>query len=143
MQSQEECRIWLYGYSMGGYPIVGVPEVGVRTVHTLVCELTEGPKPFKKAHAAHSCGVKSCWNAAHIRWATPAENSADRLAHANTPGKERDRTANLKLMPDQVRRIRNSYAEGSITQRELGEHFGVSQDTISRIVNRKTWDWLD
>ena len=40
-----------------------------------------------------------------------------------------------KLSDEQVLEIRHRYATGQITQRELGDMFGVTDATISTIVN--------
>lgn len=44
-----------------------------------------------------------------------------------------------KLTGPIVREIRQLYATGKWTQKELGRKFGVNQPTISTIIRRKTW----
>ena len=44
-----------------------------------------------------------------------------------------------KLTPIEVRAIRTAFAVRSVTQSELARHYHVSQTTISRIANRRTW----
>jgi len=46
---------------------------------------------------------------------------------------------NAKLTRHRVKRIRKMNAVGKHTQAEIGRIFGVSQTTISDIVNRKLW----
>lgn len=45
-----------------------------------------------------------------------------------------------KLSEAQVDEIRELYATGSFTQKELAERFGVWQNTIGRIVRHETWN---
>lgn len=42
-------------------------------------------------------------------------------------------------MDGQVAEIRRRYAEGGISQIALGREFGVSQQTVSAIVQGTTW----
>ncbi|WP_051005656.1 helix-turn-helix domain-containing protein [Halobacillus halophilus] len=44
-----------------------------------------------------------------------------------------------KLTENDVKEIRKRYAKGGITQKELGEIYGVSTFPISTVVNRKGW----
>lgn len=44
-----------------------------------------------------------------------------------------------KLTDDQVRDIRKRYAEGGITQQELGSEFGVTHCAIGKVVKRKSY----
>ncbi|MEX3653908.1 hypothetical protein ABFW14_30525 [Mycolicibacterium fortuitum] len=43
------------------------------------------------------------------------------------------------LMPDDVREIRQLYATGDFSQKELAQRFGVSGKSVCHIVHRKTW----
>ena len=43
------------------------------------------------------------------------------------------------LTKQKVIKIRKLYNEGNLTQKEIGESFGVDQTTISLIKNRKIW----
>jgi DNA-binding MarR family transcriptional regulator len=44
-----------------------------------------------------------------------------------------------KLSPAQVRKLRKLYASGSYTTLVLAERFGVSQTTVSNILNGKVY----
>lgn len=54
---------------------------------------------------------------------------------------EGPRNPNARLSRDNVLIIRKRYAAG-VTQRELCRVFGVSHNTIARIIHRETWGWL-
>lgn len=56
------------------------------------------------------------------------------------PGVKLDRPNGSKLTAEQVREIRNRYAEEEISQSELATEYPVGQEAISLIVNRKTWE---
>lgn len=54
--------------------------------------------------------------------------------------KENNRNNSItKLDKVKVRAIRNLYCQGGVRQIELAERFGVTQQTISKVVNSKAW----
>ena len=52
------------------------------------------------------------------------------------------RNPNARLSRENVLTIRKRYAEGA-TQRELCKVYGVSHNTIARIIHGETWGWLN
>ena len=89
----------------------------------------------------HICNVPACVNPEHLTFGSNADNVRDR--------DESDRQAKgtdhgmAKLTEDQVLEIRRRYAEGGVTQRSLGDEYGVGFGAIGKIVRRKRWTWLD
>lgn len=49
------------------------------------------------------------------------------------------KNGNAKLGESDVLEIRRLYSVGSITQKELGAIYGVAEQTIGNIVNRRKW----
>lgn len=137
-QNKDECLIWPFSVGTRGYPKVTID--GVRyNGHHRVCELAHGPRPTPAHETAHWCGIRKCINPHHLRWATSKENSQDSLRMGRTIRGSDHPCSRLKV--DQVRQIRQL---GRIyTNKELGDLYGVSPVTISRIVRRQAWAWLD
>lgn len=79
----------------------------------------------------HSCHNKRCVNPSHLRLGTSEDNSQDEINRGNF--------GPAKLSQTEVSEIRERYESEDITQTELGDEYGVGQDQISRIVNRKRW----
>lgn len=50
-------------------------------LHVWLLTATRGPRPKRTDEAAHRCGRSACVLAAHLHWATPAENCAEREWH--------------------------------------------------------------
>lgn len=109
--------------------------------HRAMCILAHGAPPTPKHEAAHSCGKgrQGCVHPAHLRWATPVENAADRVEHCTeTRGED---VWSSKLTQEDVRRIRS--LKGHYNQKEIGAMFGVDAETVGNIHRRETWAWLE
>jgi hypothetical protein len=122
------CLIWPYKLNKHGY---GSISQGVNA-HAYVCLRANGSRPTIKHVAAHGCGVRSCVNPLHLRWATVAENNDQRYAqHNRAVGK----FGAEKLSYKDALSIRVSPATGSA----LARQYGVSSSTISEIRSGKTY----
>lgn len=132
----DECTIWPHSLNSSGYPQGRVPgRSGQVLLHVVACELSGGPRPGggREFYAAHTCGVKACINPAHLRWATPAENSQDRVGHGTVLRGAAIHQA--KLTDDQVRDI----YQDTRTQAVIAKEYGVHQSTVSLIKSGRSW----
>lgn len=129
----DDCLIWPFA-SARGY---GKVSDGGKIVHAhrMVCEKVHGVPPTSKHEAAHSCGDSLCVNHRHLRWATHAENEADKEIHGTNnrgkPGESR------KLSEKAVLEIFS--LRGEVGQREIAARFGVSRSTVGSIHSKKRW----
>jgi hypothetical protein len=75
----DDCLIWPYANNRYGYGQM-VYEGRHREVHRVVCELVNGDPPTPLHVACHYCnnGDLGCVAPTHVRWATRADNMADR-----------------------------------------------------------------
>lgn len=132
----DDCLIWPFYKDRTGYAKIHRNSL----VHRIVCEEINGPPPTPRHEAAHSCGrgKKGCCTPNHLRWATHAENEADKRVHGTQPRGSRHGLS--KLTETQVREIRQ--LRQSMSQRAVGDLFGVSRATIGEIDRQKNWAWL-
>ena len=93
-----------------------------------------GPIPDGQ-FVCHRCDNPPCINPKHLFLGTPHDNSADMAAKHRSANGEWKRTH--KLTDDQVAEIRSRYAEGGVTQRQLAEEFGVSQQLVGLLAQRR------
>ena len=117
--------------------------------HRISFRLSKGPIPSGLI-VCHTCDNPPCVNPNHLWVGTHADNSRDRDAK----GRGRffgEKHGMSKLTPSDVLEIRKLYVESreryptlrgrknGLSQREIGEMFGVSQTQISRIIHNKRW----
>lgn len=136
----DECLEWPFTENGAGYG--QIKHDGRRWIASrLVCHLTHGEPPNIDDEARHSCGNGhlGCVNPRHLSWGTRRENMQDMVAHGKSLRGENSRAA--KLTEERVRAIRERAR--TQTQRSLAIEFGVTEATVSEIVLRQTWAWLD
>ncbi len=137
-----------------------------RQAHRVSYEMIVGPIPDGLC-ACHKCDNPSCVRPEHIFLGTHAENMRDAVIKGRIPSGDRhilrrhperaargDRSG-ARMHPERLPRgedngysrvtssqviaIRAAYASGGVTQRELGERYGITQSNVSAILMRKTW----
>jgi len=109
--------------------------------HRFSYELHHGPIPAGM-FVCHSCDNPRCVRPDHLFLGAPAENSADMVAKGRQNSPVGERHGGSKLKAEDVRQIRRLVDERAVTQREIGERFGVSQSLVAQIAARKVWAWL-
>lgn len=130
-----DCVEWPFAKRGNGYGTI-IWKYQRTTAHRVACELAHGPTPETGMQAAHSCGNRACCNPAHLRWATAAENHADKIGHGTLLSGERCPAS--KLTAEQVRSIRMCLL-GGMSLPAIGEKFNVSASTVWMISAGKTW----
>ena len=133
----------LTGYiALTGYRTLGLMIDGRKMtvhVHRLVTIAFHGPPPTPAHEVAHSDGDPLNNRIDNLRWATRAENAADRRRHG------RDSFGAVhgmsKLTDDHVRHIFRLACAG-VGQRDIADRFGVHQATVHRIYAGKGWKHL-
>lgn len=133
----DECIVWPWGLSARGYGRVHIGEMRM-LAHRYVCERVHGAPPRGKEEAAHNCGTPACVNPKHLRWASHAENMADKIIHGTLT-----RGSNIswsKLNEDAVRDIlvcRTSAIN------MLAKRYNVDPEVIRKIWAGQTWKWMN
>lgn len=138
LPNPDGCQLWLGRISNPGY---GSFDWNGRQLQAsrVALALATGELP-PELEAAHSCRNRHCVAPDHLRWATPAENAADKIADDTHVRGERNAWARLNA--EQVLEIRSRYAQGVETYKTLAQEFGVSRAAIRAVVLRWTWSWL-
>lgn len=108
--------------------------------HRVAWELTHGPIP-ERMFVCHRCDNPPCVNPAHLFLGTAADNSRDMISKGRHRVKNGG-TASSKLSAVEAIRVHQRYATGTVSQKDLGKEFGVSQSAVSSIVTGKLWTHL-
>ncbi|WP_109477681.1 HNH endonuclease [Paraburkholderia sp. C35] len=109
-------------------------------VSRLVAEAFHGPAPTPMHEAAHNDG--DCLNNLYknLRWATKAENEADKVMHGTSNRGER--FGRVRLTEAQVIEIRKALKSGESSY-SIGPRFGVAASTVRSISSLRSWFWLE
>ena len=153
------CWEWAKAINTNGYGVMGVNGHDVESCHRVSWTLLNGPIPNNKM-VLHKCDNKKCVNPDHLYIGDVKDNARDLWERGNPfakidyyrktiTGFEEKRVAHLprgkdhsrpiaKLTPSQVMEIFNS----SGSQRAIAKRYGLCQQTVSVIKNKKRWSYL-
>lgn len=107
--------------------------------HRLVAMAFLEPPSIGRNEVAHVDGDPANTHYTNLCWKTHAENESDKIGHGTVPAGVKNGGA--KLNDDLVLDIRARRTAGaSLTA--IGREFGVAFQTISKIVNRKSWSHI-
>jgi hypothetical protein len=130
--TEQNCILWPYGKNDRGYGLATIGGVQ-RAASNWMCRLAYGEPFLIWNNAAHSCCNPACVNPNHLRWATHAENMADRKLHGTVNRGERN--GKTTLTEADVIAIREAPAK----LKPLMERYGLSKHAISKIRSGKRW----
>jgi predicted DNA binding protein len=106
-------------------------------IHRLVATAFLGPAPdVRRPTVNHKNLRKSDNRVENLEWLSQADNV--RHAAPHTP-RLRGEANHSKLTELQVREIRQRYIPHQVTLRQLGDEYGVSEQTIFSIIRRQKW----
>lgn len=111
-----------------------------KRVNRLVLLAFVDPVPGKP-ECNHIDTVKANNRAGNLEWSTRKENM--RHAYANglvpRPAQDGERNNNSKLTASIVQEMRELYATGKHTQKQLGLQFGISSSHVSDVLRGRRW----
>ena len=124
-----ECWLWQAAVNSSGHGVIGIGGK-VRSAHRIAFELTYGP--LAEGEQVHqTCGNRLCCNPRHLV-------GDDRPKVTALWSKGRGLLGELhpqaKLTDATIRRIRERYARGEASQKELADEYGVTQEWIGQVV---------
>lgn len=132
------CWTWTRARSRQGY---GVLNVGSRCVqaHRFSYEALVGPIPAG-LEIDHLCRNRACVNPRHLEPVTRSENVRRGWKHRVLgTGLFGERNPQARLTNEEAKQLRDDYRRGEATQAELSIAYGISQASVSRIVNERSY----
>lgn len=128
------CVVARYGQISLGHP--STPGSKRWKAHRFSWELHNGPILDPEMRVCHKCDNCLCVNPAHLTLQTQAWN-----VHDSAQKGRKNAWGLQKLNADDVRVIREQAARG-LLQKDIAKAFGIARNTVSGIVNRKSWAHL-
>ena len=103
--------------------------------------MNNGDIPCDK-EICHSRGNTTCVTLDHIKPMAHKENMADmkNKGRGSTNDQRGDKSSSTKLSRDKVIDIREMYRTCDMTHQNIADIFGVSRNTVSSIIENKTWE---
>jgi hypothetical protein len=130
------------GLNTRGYEIVTLCDRNnkhhTRPVHRLVLETFDRLRA-ENEECRHLDGNIRNNSRSNLRWGTPAENTADKIAHGTCV--RGSRVGNSRLTEEQVREIKIRLAQQE-QHAFIALDYGVKAVTISAINVGRTWSWV-
>lgn len=133
------CWLWHIQLDGKGYGSVNERDNGRRVkrlVHRVSFECFKGPIS-EGLSVLHSCDVRNCFNPEHLFLGTAHDNTDDMVAkgrHATGP-----KQPHAKLNNEAVAKILQEYRPRKVSMSKLGAKYGVSEETIRRVILGKSW----
>lgn len=106
-----------------------------KLVHSLVLVAFVGPKP-EGMECRHLDGDSGNAKLSNLAWGTPTQNHADKRCHGTSNAGARNPMA--KLTAQDVKSIRELSKSG-LSQRLIGNRFGISQAAVSNVISGIRW----
>jgi hypothetical protein len=133
------CWLWTASLTGTGYAQFVDREWGTRA-NRIACRLAHGEPPEAAPLALHSCDVKQCVRASHLRWGSHVENMADMVARGRALRGEQNKGGG-KLTEAQVLEI-SALLSAGYTQSAIARRYGINQATVSMVNTGAAWGWL-
>ena len=124
---------WLWTGPKGKYGMMSFQGRSIGA-HRFSYELHNGPIPDGMS-VCHRCDTPLCVNPAHLFFGTIADNAHDRTGKGRDARGERGGMA--KLTDADVADIRARYTSGQ--GQVLADEFGITRQTVRRIVTHQGW----
>lgn len=133
------CWLWTASVDKDGYGKYRVGGAGSRNVKAsrFSYELNVGPIP-RGLGVLHTCDVPGCVRPSHLFLGTDADNSADKVRKGRQCRGEANGGGG-KLTRAQVTEMRNLYALGGHTHKQLARRFGVNRSLVGMIMRGEIW----
>lgn len=106
------------------------------SAHQMVAVAFLGPCPPDKNQVAHWDGNSQNNHVSNLRWATAAENMADKVRHGN------HREGNRKFTEADIRGIREMRRRGC-RYVDIMDRYPTTKSNLSSILSGSTWSYID
>lgn len=131
--SDKGCWLWTGEVASGGYGRFNI-RGGRQLAHRLSWIVSNGPIDGDLC-VLHRCDVRHCVNPSHLFLGTIKDNTQDMLRKGRGNKTQGARVWSARVSDDDVRAIRASRT----SHRWIARAYGISEFTVSKIRQRKSW----
>lgn len=133
------CWIWIGSGKTKRYGCVSY-HGKIQQAHRVSYMLFFGDNSIKAGLGVlHHCDNPKCIRINHLFLGNQQVNMTDMVMKGRKRGLPGERNPNVKLTLTQVQKIRNVYASGLCTQKELAVKYKITQVGISHVVSGNSW----
>ncbi len=136
----EPCWLWTGYVGENGYGVASINGKGYKAHR--VSYFIEHGRIDKDRLVLHRCDVRACVNPAHLFPGTPKDNSRDAVKKGRNTRLYGEQNGKAKLTRADVLAIRRLCRRGGVYQKTVARQFGVSEATVSYVVNGGRWGKL-
>ena len=131
---KDECWAWIGTVDRYGYGKIHLHrKTPIQKAHRVSWGVHNGPIPEGMC-VLHHCDNPGCVNPAHLFLGTHGDNARDReMKHRGNHG---------KLNRQQALEVYKLSTQAILTQREIGQRYGIDGNTVSDIKLGITWGWV-
>jgi hypothetical protein len=140
VEKTDGCWLWQGKPGTHGYGTISIRNTPHLT-HRVSYEIAHGSGSADGFFVLHKCDNRLCVNPDHLFLGDHQANMDD--MYAKNRAAVGAKHGMSKLTDEDVREIRRRYATEKISQRELGQEYGVRYSTIGHIVRRQKWTHVE
>jgi len=133
----DTCWPWTGYIGENGYGIVSIKGKGYKAHR--VSYFIEHGRIDNDRLVLHRCDVRACVNPAHLFLGTPEDNSQDAVRKGRNTKLYGEQNGKAKLTHTTVLAIRRLCKRDGVYQKTVAKQFGVSEATVSYVVNGGRW----
>ena len=133
----DACWPWTGYIGENGYGVVGIRGKADKA-HRVSYFIKHGRIDNDRL-VLHRCDVRGCVNPAHLFLGTPEDNSQDAVRKNRNTRLYGEQNGKAKLTRAAVLAIRRLCGRGGVRQKAVAKQFGVSEATVSYVVNGGRW----
>jgi predicted XRE-type DNA-binding protein len=133
----DACWPWTGYLCENGYGVVSINGKGYKA-HRVSYSIRHEGIPSDSL-VLHRCDVRACVNPAHLFLGTPKDNSQDAVKKGRNTKLYGEQNGKTKLTRTAVLAIRRICKRGGLYQKTVARQFGVSEATVSYVVNGGRW----
>lgn len=133
----EACWLWTGHVGENGYGVISIKGKAYKAHR--VSYFIEHGRIENDRLVLHRCDVRACVNPAHLFLGTPKDNSQDAVKKGRNTKLYGEHNGKAKLTRADVLAIRRMCRQGGVYQKTVAKQFGVSEATVSYVVNGGRW----